>query len=204
MRALIDWRAGCGKSACPVLREGWGSNAPSLPLFDLPANAHGLGIMLSGLIPQRSCAKLRAMKTPRLPAVKHLWLLLCLLLAALVVGSAPAQIPGLKNQAESPETAKPAAPDSPEERRTKLEQLAQEARDTLTRLDASGAVAALPEGISAAELDERRRTLEQLVLTIGRTLKTAPSSRRLAKRWKRRGPVRPLGPASKSRRPTRC
>jgi hypothetical protein len=32
MRALIDWRAGCGKSACPVLREGWGSNAPSLPL----------------------------------------------------------------------------------------------------------------------------------------------------------------------------
>jgi hypothetical protein len=32
MRELIDWRAGCGKSACPVLREGWGSNAPFLPL----------------------------------------------------------------------------------------------------------------------------------------------------------------------------
>jgi hypothetical protein len=111
------------------------------------------------------------MKTPRLTAVQRLWLPLCLLLAALAVGSAPAQIPGLKNPAESPETPKPAAPDSPEERRTKLEQLAQEARDTLTRLDASGAVAALPEGISAAELDERRRTLEQLVLTIGRTLK---------------------------------
>jgi hypothetical protein len=32
MRALIDWRAGCEKFARPVLREGWGSNAPSLPL----------------------------------------------------------------------------------------------------------------------------------------------------------------------------
>src|SRR5437016_14382132 len=28
-----DWRAGCGKSACPVRREGWSFKSPSLPLF---------------------------------------------------------------------------------------------------------------------------------------------------------------------------
>ena len=32
MRELIDWRAGCEKFARPVLRDGWGSNAQSLPL----------------------------------------------------------------------------------------------------------------------------------------------------------------------------
>jgi len=42
MRALIDWRAGCGKSACPVLREGWGSNAPFLPLFECPSRRVGV------------------------------------------------------------------------------------------------------------------------------------------------------------------
>ena len=143
----------------------------TLTLLDLPANAHGLGMMHSGLIPQRGCAKVRAMKTPSLTAVRRPWLLLCLLLAALAVGFAPAQSPGLKNATETQETAKPAAADPPDEGRAKLAQLAQDARDTLARLDAPGAVAALPEGISAAELDERRRTLEQLFLTIGRTLK---------------------------------
>src|SRR2546429_6863994 len=28
-----DWRAGCGKSACPVRREGWSSNLHPYPYF---------------------------------------------------------------------------------------------------------------------------------------------------------------------------
>ncbi|MEO0018338.1 MAG: hypothetical protein RLZZ522_1621 [Verrucomicrobiota bacterium] len=90
------------------------------------------------------------------------------MLAALVPGGAPAQIAALNQPAESPLAA---TPDPPEERRTKLEQLSQDARDTLAGLDVPGATAALPAGISTAELDERRRHLEQLVLTVNRTLK---------------------------------
>jgi len=47
MRALIDWRAGCGKSACPVLREGWGSNAPFLPLSNFGSHITVLALMMS-------------------------------------------------------------------------------------------------------------------------------------------------------------
>ena len=112
------------------------------------------------------------MKSPPFNAVLCRWILSCWALAALVPGMAPAQaIPGLTPPAEKKEAPKPAAPDPPEERRAKLEQAAQDARDALARLDAPGAAAALPAGIDAAELDERRRNLEQLVLTINRSLK---------------------------------
>jgi hypothetical protein len=30
-RALTNWRAGCGKTACPVRREGWSSNLHPYP-----------------------------------------------------------------------------------------------------------------------------------------------------------------------------
>jgi len=112
------------------------------------------------------------MKSPPFHAVLCRWILSCWALAALVPGVAPAQaIPGLTPPAEKKVAPKPAGPDRPGVGRAKLEQAAQDARDTLARLDAPGAAAALPAGIDAAELDERRRNLEQLVLTINRSLK---------------------------------
>lgn len=111
------------------------------------------------------------MHPPRLITVTRWWLLVCWVLAALAPNASQAQNAAEKSPAESHETAKPAASDPPEERRVKLEQIAQDARETLARLDAPGAAAALPAGVSTEELDERRRALEQLALTISQALK---------------------------------
>jgi small-conductance mechanosensitive channel len=99
------------------------------------------------------------------------WILIAGLLAAVFPAAAPGQISSLKKAAESLEPAKPTPSEKPEDRRKRLEQWDQEARDTLSRLDLPGAAAALPEGISTEELNERRRDLEQMVLTTTRSLK---------------------------------
>jgi small-conductance mechanosensitive channel len=111
------------------------------------------------------------MTPPRLTPLLHRWLPLGWLLAVLAASPLSAQVPGLPTAAEGEAPAKPAAPEPPAAHRAKLEQLAKEARDALTRLDAPDAAAALPAGITPAELDERRRTLEQLILAINRGLK---------------------------------
>jgi len=45
-RALTNWRAGCGKTACPVRREGWSSNLHPYPYGLLAFRA---GCEISGL-----------------------------------------------------------------------------------------------------------------------------------------------------------
>lgn len=84
--------------------------------------------------------------------------------------SATGQLPALKKAAEGP-AEKSASTEKPEEVRKRLESWQQEARDSLSRLEAGGSSVALPEGVTAAELDDRRRDLEQIVLITGSWLK---------------------------------
>ncbi len=91
------------------------------------------------------------------------------LLAILAWRQAPAQLPSLGKL--TGEQAKPAASEKPEEVRKRIELWQQEARDAIRRFEAGGTAAALPEGVTAAELDDRRRTVEQIVLITGSWLK---------------------------------
>lgn len=75
-----------------------------------------------------------------------------------------------KPAAEAASASEP-APQKPDGEKAKLEQSLQEARDGLAALDAPGAANALPAGITPAEVDERRRTLDQITLIAGRALK---------------------------------
>ncbi len=100
------------------------------------------------------------------------WLLACCL-AALGPTPAQGQVANLKKVAEILEPAKPPAAEKPDDARTRLSQWLKEARDTLGRVEAAGAAAALPEGISTVELEERRRDLEQMILITARALKAS-------------------------------
>jgi potassium efflux system protein len=93
------------------------------------------------------------------------------LLAASLLQPAHGQINAIKKAATPEEPAKPAAPEKPEDTRKRLEQWLQEARDTLARLEAPGAAAGLPQGVTPEELDDRRRDLEQMILTATRSIK---------------------------------
>lgn len=86
------------------------------------------------------------------------------------------QLDAIKKAAAPEEPAKPDAPEKPEDTRKRLEQWLQEARETLARLDAPGAAAGLPQGVTAEELDDRRRDLEQMVLTATRSIKSITSA----------------------------
>ena len=76
------------------------------------------------------------------------------------------QLSTLKKAVESGETAKPAPAEKPEDARKRLEQWHHEAREALARAETTP-----PEGITPAEVDERRRILEQIALTATRSLK---------------------------------
>lgn len=88
---------------------------------------------------------------------------------------APAQISTLKKALAGQEAPKTEAPEKPEDNRKRLEQWQQEARETLDRLEASGTSAALPGGVTTAELEERRRDLEQMILITASALKNLNS-----------------------------
>lgn len=95
----------------------------------------------------------------------------CAWIIALLATSALAQIPSLKMGVDAAAPAKPTATEKPEDSRARLAQWLQEARDTLARLDAPGAAANLPEDIHPEELEDRRRDLEQMILTSSRSIK---------------------------------
>ncbi len=100
------------------------------------------------------------------------WMLAAALLAIAAPHSAQAQLSALKKAVEGKESPQP-APEKPEDARKRLELWNQEARDTLNRLDTPGAAAALPAGITPAELDDRRRDLEQMALLTTGLLKNS-------------------------------
>ena len=97
------------------------------------------------------------------------------LIAWVLVLAAPcqvqAQVSALKKAVEGKADEKPAVAEKPEDDRKRLELWNQEARDMLARLDASGAAAALPAGVSTSELEDRRRDLEQMALLTATHLK---------------------------------
>ena len=88
--------------------------------------------------------------------------------ALVVAGGARAQLPTLKKPAEA---AAPEAVEKPEDARKRIEQWQKEARDALARMDASNGSAAAPPGITPAEIEERRRDLEQMVLVTTNALR---------------------------------
>jgi small-conductance mechanosensitive channel len=96
----------------------------------------------------------------RLP--HQLWLVLLLLLA--IFHPVEAQFSQIQKAANGTQSPKTEAPEKPEDVRKRLELWLQEARDSHARLENPGSSSALPVGITPAELDERRRDLEQMVL----------------------------------------
>lgn len=84
--------------------------------------------------------------------------------------TANAQVSSIQ-KALSGSDAPKAEAEKPEDIRKRLESWLADARDTLNRFEAGGASIALPEGITASELDSRRRELEQTVLITSTWLK---------------------------------
>jgi potassium-dependent mechanosensitive channel len=111
------------------------------------------------------------MKLPFLKSRALRRIALVCVLATGVPHPAHGQINAIKKAAAPEEPAKPAAPEKPEDARKRLEQWLQEARDTLARLEAPSAAAGLPQGVTPEELDDRRRDLEQMILTATRSIK---------------------------------
>lgn len=111
------------------------------------------------------------MKFPFLKSSARCWIAVVCILATGFPPHVHAQLGALKKAVTGEESAKAAAPEKPEDARKRLEQWHQEARDALAKLDMPGAEAALPAGITPAELDDRRRDLEQMALTATRSIK---------------------------------
>lgn len=107
------------------------------------------------------------------------WLAFAILAGLFLVFTqgAGAQAPSIKQlvEATSPK-APPPADEKADDTRKRLEQWQQEARDALAKLDSGGTSTALPPGISATELEDRRRDLEQLVITTTASLKNIATS----------------------------
>lgn len=95
--------------------------------------------------------------------------------------SSHGQLSTLKKVVESSESTKSLPSESPEVIRTRVEQWNQEARDGLAKLEIPTAAATLPVGISNAELDERRRGLEGMILITAQWLKNITAAETLRK-----------------------
>ena len=103
------------------------------------------------------------------------WLSAVCLMVMGFSGVAHGQIDAIKKAGAAKEAAATSTPEKPEDARKRLEQWLQDARDTLARLEAPGAAAGLPPGITPQELSGRLRDLEQMVLGITRTIKNINS-----------------------------
>lgn len=97
------------------------------------------------------------------------WILPVVLLMAFQ--PAYAQVPSLKKAVEIPKPKEQAAPEKAEDARKRLELWHQKAREDLERLENSGSKAALPDGITPADLDDRCRDLEQMTIITTSSLK---------------------------------
>lgn len=82
-----------------------------------------------------------------------------------------AQLPQLPKPAPGQDQSKPNGAEKPEDALKRLQSFQQEAREALARLEGEGVIAALPQGIQEADLEERRRDLEQMILTTGTAIK---------------------------------
>ena len=85
---------------------------------------------------------------------------------------ASAQVQTLKKVLNAQQPASPEAAEKPDDAKVRLQQWLKEARESLARLDDPAAADSQPVGITAADLEERRRDTEQTILTINRYLTT--------------------------------
>lgn len=112
--------------------------------------------------------------------IRALLLILALFATALPVAG---QLPGLNPSTGGGDTTAPATAEKPEDIRKRLELWQQEARDNLIRIESGGSAVVLPEGITTAELEDRRRNLEQIILITSSWLKNfqmVPEARKAA------------------------
>lgn len=112
-----------------------------------------------------------------------IWTLLAILAVLATLLPVAGQVPGLNPSTGGGDTTIPAAADKPEDVRKRLEIWQQEARDTLIRIESGGTAVVLPEGITTADLEDRRRDLEQIVLITSTWLKNfqmVPEARKAA------------------------
>jgi small-conductance mechanosensitive channel len=102
-------------------------------------------------------------------------LITCLLaLAAAAPTPAFGQATGLRKALENkvlPKPDQPAPAEKPDETEARLQQWLKEARESLARLEDPSAESQVPQGITASDLEDRRRDTEQTILTITRYLK---------------------------------
>ena len=82
-----------------------------------------------------------------------------------------AQFGSLKKAVEGTKPKEQAVPEKTDDVRKRLESWQQKAREDLERFGSPSAKAALPEGITPADLDDRCRDLEQIVLATTSSLK---------------------------------
>ena len=115
-------------------------------------------------------------KFPRMKALtSHFrlagWIPACCWLVAGFLQPVHAQISTLKKVVEGEQPVKSVEPEKTEDIRKRLESWQQEARDTLSRFESTDTAVVLPEGITAAEFEERRRDIEQMILITGSSIK---------------------------------
>jgi potassium-dependent mechanosensitive channel len=103
----------------------------------------------------------------RIAALRYLVPLLIFVLA--VFHPAHAQLSSLKKVMDGSQPKEQAMPEKPEDVRKRLELWQQQAREALVRFENPSLP--LPAGIAQAELDDRRRDLEQMILLTNSSLK---------------------------------
>ncbi len=114
------------------------------------------------------------MNVPHLSNAAPRWILPVLMFALSAFQPAHAQLSSLKKIAEGPKPKEQSAPEKTEDVRKRLELWQHEARETLARFENSEL--SLPAGVTPAELDERRRELEQVILVTSSYLKNLNAS----------------------------
>ena len=105
----------------------------------------------------------------------HLRAAFLIAMAFLCVSQSPAQVAGLKKVLDTmagEKTPTPVAPDKPDDTTVRLQLWQKEARESLSRLDDPTAASSLPQGITLADLEQRRSETEQIILITGRYLKS--------------------------------
>jgi small-conductance mechanosensitive channel len=118
-----------------------------------------------------------------MPNASFRWVPPVLMLVLTAFQLAQAQLSSLKQAVEGPKPKEEAAPEKSNDVRKRLEQWHQKAREDLDRLENAGTKAALPEGITQSEVDDRRRDLEQMaIITTGslKNLEMIPEARKAA------------------------
>ncbi len=112
------------------------------------------------------------MKSPCLKLASFRRVILVILLSMAWSALVHGQVSALKDAVQGKDSSPSSEAEKPEALKKRIEQWLNSARETLAVLDAPNAASLLPEGISQADLDQRRRNLEGMILVTTRWLKS--------------------------------